>query len=103
LSNAFIFSWNIYGIESIIPIEEYRNHHKDQLINILKENKSKKNPLDSIIRNLIFRARYNSQRNYEIYAVDCDDILDEKFWEEQWSSNFIETAEIIRNNGYKLY
>ena len=103
MSNSFIFSWDIHGIESIVPIEKYRQHDKDQVINILKGNETVRNPLHSILQSLLIRARLNSQRNYEIYAIDCDESLDEKFWKEQWTSNFESTAEIIRSRGYKLF
>ena len=103
MSHAFIFSWDINGIESIVPIEEYRQHDKNQVINILKGNEMVRNPLHSILQRLLLRARLNSQRNYEIYAVDCDESLDEEFWKEQWTSNFESTAELIRSRGYKLF
>lgn len=85
--NAFIFSWDIYGIESIVPITKYEQLDKENLIRILKEQTTMRNPLDSIIRSLILRARCNTQRHYEIYAVDCDPDLDEAFWRKQWEEN----------------
>lgn len=103
MPNAFIFSWDVHGIESIVPIEEYRQHDKNQVINILKGKEMERNPLNSILQRLLLRARVNSQRNYEIYAIDCDDSLDEEFWKEQWTSNFEGTAEIIRSRGYKIF
>jgi hypothetical protein len=101
--NAFIFSWDVNGIESIVPIEQYRQNSKNQLMALLKDQKPERNPLNSIVQRLLLRAQLNSQRNYEIYAVDCDDSLDENFWKDQWQLNFEETAELIRNRGYKLF
>lgn len=102
-TNAFIFMWDCYGIESIVPITQYENWDKTNTIRLLKGDRSVRNPLDDIVRNLVFRARYNSQRHYEIYAVDCDASLDEEFWKEQWDSNPQHTADLIREKGQQIY
>lgn len=102
-TNAFIFSWDINGIEAIVPISQYEHWDKENLIRILKEESTKRNPLDDIIRRLVLRARFNSQRHYEIYAIDCDVSLDEEFWKQQWESNPQYTAELIRERGHKIW
>ena len=102
-TNAFIFSWDQLGIEAIVPITQYEHHDKQNLIRILSEKSVERNPLDSIVRSLILRARYNPQRHYEIYAVDCDESMDETFWRTQWEECPQETAELIRERGHKLY
>lgn len=101
--NAFIFSWDQLGIDSIVPITQYEHHDKQNLIRILSEKPTIKNPLDNIVRSLILRAKFNSQRHYEIYAVDCTEGMDEAFWREQWEEYPQETAELIRERGHKLY
>ena len=102
-SNAFIFSWCNEGIESIIPITQYEHWDKQNLMNMLAEKPTQRNPLDTIVRNLLLRARFNSQRHYEIYAIDCDKDLDEQFWREQWEENPQFTAELVRERGHKLF
>lgn len=101
--NAFIFMWDCYGIESIIPITQYEHWDKENTIRMLKGERATRNPLDSIVRNLIMRARYNSQRHYEIYAVECDPSMDETFWRETWESNPQFTADLIRERGHAIY
>jgi hypothetical protein len=101
--NAYIFSWDHHGIESIVPITQYEHHDKQNLIRILSEKPVERNPLNSIIQSLLLRARYNSQRHYEIYAIDCAEGMDEEFWQEQWENYPQETAELIRERGHKLY
>ncbi len=101
--NAFIFSWDIHGIESIVPISQYEHWDKENLIRLLKEKSRTRNPLDTIVRNLILRAQFNTQRHYEIYAVDCDPSLDEEFWRKQWEENPQFTADLIREKGHKIY
>jgi len=101
--NAFIFSWDQYGIESIIPITQYENIEKENIFRVLKNEKLEKSPVNSIVRNLVIRAQVNSQRHYEIYAVDCDPSLDQEFWQKQWADNPQFTAELILDHGEKIY
>ena len=101
--NAFIFSWDNMGIESIIPITQYEHIEQQNLIRILSEKPTVRTPLDGIVRSLLLRARYNPQRHYEIYAIDCTEEMDEKFWHKQWEEHPQFTAELIRERGHKLY
>jgi hypothetical protein len=101
--NAYIFSWDQEGIEAIVPITEYEHHDKQNLIRMLSEKPVERNPLNRIVQMLLLRARFNPQRSYEIYAVDCVEDMDEKFWRQQWEEYPQETAELIRERGHKLY
>jgi hypothetical protein len=102
-TNAFIFSWDINGVEAIVPISQYEHWDKENLMRLLKEQSRTRNPLDSIVRNLILRAKFNTQRHYEIYAIDCDPSLDEDFWRKQWEECPQFTADLIREKGHKIY
>jgi len=102
-TNAFIFAWDCYGIESIVPISQYEHIDRDNTMRILAEKPRVSNPMDGIIRNLLMRARFNPQRDYEIYAIDCVEEMDEAFWREQWEEYPQETADLIRERGHKLY
>lgn len=104
-TNAFIFAWNIHGIESVIPITKYEKWDQNQLMEILREKQttSMPNPIGQAISMLLLRARFNTQRNYEIYAIDCEDEMDEEFWWKTWDEQPQETAELIRKRGIKLY
>jgi len=101
--NAFIFSWDQLGIDSIVPITQYEFHEQENTMRLLKEQPRINNPLNNIVRGLLLRARYNPQRHYEIYAVDCTEEMDEVFWREQWEEYPQSTAELIRERGHKLY
>ena len=102
-TNAFIFSWDQLGIESIIPITQYEKWDQVQLMQIMKDGTSERNPLTQIVNMLTMRARFNNHRHYEIYAIDCNEEMDKEFWEEQWEKYPQETAELIRERGVKLY
>lgn len=102
-TNAFIFSWDCEGIEAIIPITKYEKWDQENLMRMLKNENTQRNPLNSIIQTLTLRARYNPQRHYEIYAVDCAEELDEAFWRTQWEENPQFTADLIREKGHKIF
>ena len=101
--NAFIFSGDHRGGASIVPISQYEHIDRDNTMRILREENIVRSPLNGIIHSLMLRARFNPQRHYEIYAIDCDASLDEKFWRKQWEEFPQETAELIRNRGHRLY
>ena len=102
-TNAFIFSWDQLGIEGIVPITQYEDWDKVQLMELLKGNVKKNNPLNQIINTMTLRARFNPQRHYEIYAIDCDFELDETFWRERWESDPQWCADLVRKKGYKIF
>jgi hypothetical protein len=102
-TNAFIFSWDQLGIESIVPITQYEDWDKVQLMEVLKGNKLEKNPLGNLISQLVLRARFNTHRHYEIYAIDCDPELDEVFWKERWEADPQWCANLVRKKGYKIH
>lgn len=101
--NTFIFSWDMYGIESIISISQYEFIDKENTIRYLKGETPIRNPVNSIVQSLLLRARFNPQRHYEVYAIDCDPEMDEKFWREQWEESPQYTADVIREKGHRLF
>lgn len=102
-TNAYIFAWDQTGIESIIPITQYESHEAMNTFRVLNDEKPVANPLNTIYKHLILRARLNSHRHYEIYAIDCDASLDLDFWKQQWQDNPQFTADLIRQRGVKLF
>ncbi len=74
--NAYIFAWDNTGIDSIIPITQYEQHDRDNTMRILNDEPVVRNPLNSIVQGLMLRARYNAQRCYEIFSVDCSVEMD---------------------------
>lgn len=102
-TNAYIFAWDQTGIDSIIPIGQYEEWDKNNTWNVLNNRPVKRNPLNSILQSLILRAKYNSQRHYEIYSVDCAFPIDEAEWREIWANDPQGTADLIRERGYQIY
>lgn len=103
MTKKFIFSWCNEGIESIIDVTEYENWDKHNTFKLIKGETIERNPINSIVQRLIMRARYNTQRYYEIYMITCTDDLDKEVWIQQWQDEPQFTAELIRERGYKLH
>lgn len=102
-TNAFLFMWNSYGIESIVPITQYEDQMKLDTWTILKGEKPSKSPLDDILTSMQMRARFNPQRNYEIYAMDCEDGITEEQLFDFWDNDPQSAADLTREKGICLF
>lgn len=102
-TNAYIFAWDQTGIDSIVPITQYEEWDKKNTWNVLTDQPVERNPINSIIQFLLLRARYNSQRHYEIYSIDCAFEINEAEWREIWEADPQGTADLIRERGQKIY
>lgn len=102
-TNAYLFMWNCYGIESIVPITQYEDQDKLDTWKILKGEPTGKNPLDSIIGQMEARARFNPERSYEIYAMDCEEGITEGDLFAMWDSNPQYAADLTREKGVCLF
>lgn len=88
--------WDMYGLESLINVTEWE--HK-RTIAILKEEKLTGYPN---LQMLILRAKFNSQRHYEIYSFQSDDLTRPDI-EKQFKDNPQFMVELIRSQGEKIY
>jgi hypothetical protein len=102
-TNAFIISWCSEGLESVIPITQYENIDIENTFKILKDEEPQLNPLDAIIKKMLIRARVNSQRHYEIYAINCEDTITEQDLRNMFESDPQGIADLVRQRGHKLY
>jgi hypothetical protein len=102
-TNAYLFMWNCHGIESIVPITQYEDQHKLDIWNILQEKPTGKNPIDDILGAMTMRARFNAERSYEIYAMDCDDGITEEDLFQFWDASPQTAADLTREKGVRLF
>ena len=99
-------SWDQEGFECL---EDITSKHPDQfekaqLIEALKGGKPQRNPLAQQIEHMKLRARFNSQRCYEIYVFTTDDDLDFKSVEDWMIADPQSLVNWIRENHYsKIY
>ena len=101
----FLVVWDMLGLESIFSIDdatqEIENYEKNKVWKTLKEEVVGKRPNPIPLQMLIMRARYNSQRNYEIYTFKSSFNMNEV--RKLFSDDPQLIAEWIRENGYKIY
>jgi len=101
--NAYVFSWDCKGIEAIVPISSYEDWDTANAFRVLEGKRARTNPMNETINMLIMRARFNPQRFYEIYAVDCDPSFTPSVWSQMWHDDPQMCADIIREKGVKIY
>ena len=103
--NNFLVVWDMLGLESIFDInkayEEIDNWEKSKIWDVLKDQPTGKKPSPIPLQMLIMRARYNTQRSYEIYTFSTD--MDMTEVKRLFKDNPQPIVEWIRVNGNKLY
>ena len=103
--NSFLVVWDMLGLESIFSINdamaEIENYEKDKVWKTLKEEPLSEKPNPIPLQMLIMRARFNSQRNYEIYTFNTTMTMNEV------RTFFADDPQLIvdwiRENGNKIY
>ena len=102
-TNAYVIIWCSTGLESVIPIGQYELIDRENTFRILSDADPLSNPLNHIISTSVIRARYNSQRHYEIYAIEAHDGITERDIETMFENNPQASADLVRNIGHKIY
>lgn len=93
------------GLESVVPISEIE---KAQMWEALKSDgtsgqEGRTETVTSIVYKLMMRARYNTHRHYEIYAIDVDSSLTSDDVRDWFNSDPQSAADLVRERGRKLY
>lgn len=99
-------SWCSEGFECLQDITSMHPDHfeKGQIMEALKGNTPQKNPLAQQIAHMKLRARFNSQRNYEIYVFTMGEDVGFKDVEDWMIADPQSLVEWIRVNHYsKIY
>lgn len=103
--NSFLVVWDMLGLESIFSIDDAMNqiesYEKDKVWKTLKDEPIGKKPNPIPLQMLIMRARYNSQRSYEIYSFNTT--MSEKEVRKIFADDPQPIVEWIRENGNKIY
>ena len=102
-TNAYLVYWCSEGLESVVPITKYEPIDVENTFRILSNEEPVRNPMNSIIQMMLLRARINSQRYYELYAIDCVDSITKEDLEQMFEDDPQSAADLIRNKGVKIY
>lgn len=98
--------WDMQGLEYLYSVDKYLREHDDwekaKIWATLKDEKASQPPPPRIPLNMmILRARYNSQRCYEIYEFDSGMSADEV--RDMFKSSPQNMATTIRKVGIKIF
>jgi len=102
----YLAMWDMLGLESLFDVDTHMDKHdeweKEKIVAILKESKTHPiKPAGIPLQMMILRARYNSQRAYEIYEFNSTMAYDEL--KEAFEIDPQPIVEWIRDNGKKVY
>jgi predicted HTH domain antitoxin len=95
--SRFLAMWDCDGLECMFDITGIEH---DAMLAGLK-NEAFKLPFN--LTALMLRARYNSQRSYEIYTFETQDDISLNEMIEMFNENPQYFAELIRDKGNKIY
>jgi hypothetical protein len=103
-TNSFLVMWDMLGLECIFNVdkamEEVNTWDKDRVWKSLKDEPVGKRPNPIPLQMMIMRARFNSQRSYEIYSFNTT--MSEKEVREIFAECPQTLVEWIRENGNKI-
>lgn len=97
MSREYLAMWDQEGLECLFDITDMDHN---MMIAKLK-GESFKVPFN--LSTLILRARYNSQRHYEIYTFSTEDSITQDQVKELFDINPQYIVDFIRKEGRKLY
>lgn len=95
--NRFLAMWDCNGLECLFDITDMEH---DAMIAGLK-GETLKTPFH--LGMMMMRARFNSQRSYEIYIFDTEDDIDYNCVKDMFDNSPQTIVNAIRKNGNKLY
>lgn len=99
--NTYIVSWDCLGLETIVNATELE---QERVMDILSNQTSKRNNnVGQILATLTLRARFNTQRHYEIYSIDVDEAVTEEDLKKSFEDHPQAMADLIRKQGRQLY
>ena len=102
-TNAYLISWDMTGLEAVVPITKYEQVEKDNVFRILNDEPTVRNPVNSIMQAMLLRARVNHQRHYEIYSIDCVKGITDSDIRQMFERSPQTAADLIRERGIEIF
>lgn len=101
-ANLFLLSWDCYGLESCVNLTALEGK---QVWDTLKDDTHRSRPTEvsQIVNSIMLRARANSHRHYEIYTITVEKSITEENLKSWFDRDPQSIAELIREQGKKLY
>ena len=97
-TRVYICMWDCNGFE---VLKDCTSWERDSMLNAIADKPLKPAPVN--LQAMTMRARFNPQRNYEIWTFNTvDEINEDTLWELA-DENPQDLVDMIRNNGKRLY
>ena len=96
-NKTYLAMWDCYGLEALYNLTSWS---EQATLNTLMERKVASPPP---INQMMLRARFNPQRNYEIYTFGVEEDVTEDELREAFEKNPQFIVDHIRKNGDKIY
>ena len=98
MDHQFAVMWDNTGLEFV---GDYTDYAQDQMWTTLQGKKSEKTFVN--LMHLELRARYNTQRHYEIYLVNATEGVTADDIRDMFDRDPQTAADIIRERGHRYY
>ena len=103
--NHYLAMWDMLGLECIYDVSKAKDEidqwEKETIWSTLKEQSHTKRPKPIPLNMMIMRAKFNTQRSYEIYEFNST--MTENELRKEFARDPQPLVDWIRNNGYKVY
>ena len=102
---TFVLSWDHLGLEACVNVTELDQRQMWEILSGQKKDTKhgRDHNVNSIMHMLMLRARFNTHRHYEIYAIDVDETIDEQDLRAMFEEDPQSSADLIRARGRQLY
>lgn len=98
-SETFVISWDQYGLDGLVNTTAIE---RDITWSTL-QNKSPQHNNISVVQAMLLRARVNSQRHYEVYAIEVSEEITEDDLKSMFEEQPQAMADLIRDRGRCLF
>ncbi len=103
MANIFIISWDQLGVECVFNASEADRQITFEILqNTYDSNRPKQNSA-TLLHWLRLRAQFNSQRFYEIYAIEVEEGIEQQDIKRMFEQDPQGSADLVRNRGTCLY
>lgn len=103
MSNTFIISWDQLGVECVFNASEVDRQTTFEMLQGTYNKDASKRSSGELLHFLKLRAKFNSHRFYEIYAIEVEDGIEHQDIKDMFESDPQGSADLIRSRGTCLY
>jgi hypothetical protein len=112
MTNTFIVSWDMTGLEAVVDITENIERgdafEREKIWDIIKDpehvpQNEWARGVNQMLHHMILRARANTHRHYEIYSIQTNQGITKADLEDMFNNSPQAAADLIRDRGVKFY